>query len=331
MPLWDVEPPELPGGRRESEGDPLPRREEVMPLPQFVLQPSSEAELFELRGGRRKCPESEWEVFGKRFAKPLAASSSASSDAFGTDPPPGSSFQEAELVLAEDVQWREDSASSQPPQGTSSEQVPGTGPPVGSAFQAEVLAVAEAAARRLQQHGCAPRTQVHMVTDMGEGAKGICTLTASVEPDHQSSVAELIALAKDAIYSLTSRGRGVCLLGYKKKPFHMTPIGFDAKLGTVARKRRACRQIYGLGRCIHGPRCWWEHPQGVICLNFRVEGALGGSIATRRPEEHVVVPTQETSACQTEFRDCHVSPVRNGPRFGYSLPDEFRRSLPDEP
>jgi len=140
--------------------------------------------------------------------------------------------------------------------------------PKGMAFQQHVLSVVEEVAKALREMHCAPHTQVCLISHSADS--GACTLAVTLGLHQQQWIERLIDAAKEAVFSRTSRSLGACLLGYKSVPFQPTAAGFTARVGTVARKRKACRQLYTKGSCNHMHRCWWEHPQSIMSINFVV-------------------------------------------------------------
>merc|ERR1711920_388958 len=131
-------------------------------------------------------------------------------------------------------------------------------PPTGAAFQQDVLSMAKEVAEVLNRLYCCSHTEVRL--DSPTDDQGVCTLFATLGDEHSHAVEEISSAAKDAIFSRTSRSRGVCLIGYKRAPFVSTPEGFTAKLGSVSRKRQACRQFYSDGHCKFMEACYWQHP-----------------------------------------------------------------------
>jgi len=142
------------------------------------------------------------------------------------------------------------------------------GPPKGDAFHNEVLVVATEVGQLLQELECAPEMQTRISGATGDTT---VTLTLAIGLEHQGSADQLVESAKTTLYSRTNRSRGVCLLGYKKHPFDATPTGFTARVGSVCRKRQACRQFFAGGACKYGKECWWAHAESTCLINVTVE------------------------------------------------------------
>lgn len=139
-------------------------------------------------------------------------------------------------------------------------------PPTGAAFQQEVSSMAQEVAEVLNRLHCCSHAEVRL--DSSTDDQGVCTLFATLGEEDSHAVEEISSAAKDAIFSRTSRSRGVCLIGFKKAPFVSTPEGFTANLGSVSRKRQACRQFYADGQCKYKEACYWQHPTSITRLNF---------------------------------------------------------------
>lgn len=151
-------------------------------------------------------------------------------------------------------------------------------PPIGVVFQQEVFAMVEEVAGVLRHLECCAQAEVRMESSSSD--QGVCTLVATVIPERLHTVEQLTQAAKEAVYSRTSRSRGVCLIGFKKMPFTPTPEGFTAQFGTVSPKRQACRQLYTDGRCKYMESCFWRHPVSLVSLNFVVADPYQQSFLT---------------------------------------------------
>jgi len=138
-----------------------------------------------------------------------------------------------------------------------------------SEFLQEVLAVAEEVGEVLCRLACAPAVEARIERAIGEEA--VVILKAGVQAQSQAWADGIVAAAKETFFSSPYPFRGVCLLGYKKHPFRSTPTGFMARFGSVRRKRQACRQFYGHGKCRYEHHCKWEHPETVCSISFSVE------------------------------------------------------------
>jgi len=138
-----------------------------------------------------------------------------------------------------------------------------TGPPSGQAFLEEVLRVTEELAEVARTSEGSPLAEVSQA--------GMQFNVSARLPREQAHLFDpLVALVSDSLFANTSRSRGVCLIGYLREPFVVSPDGFSSRLGTVQPKRLACRPFYKNGHCPSYEQCKWQHPESIVTITFAV-------------------------------------------------------------
>lgn len=138
----------------------------------------------------------------------------------------------------------------------------------GRAFRQQVLAVCHEVAGVLRELPCCVEVLVEMYGVSRLSCS--CTLTATIalEDEQQSfSYDEHMRIAQEAIYRRTSRGSGVCLLGYKRTPFQWFGHGFKAYVASVVPKKLECNRLFKEGWCDGRGVCSHKHPADIVGLN----------------------------------------------------------------
>jgi len=146
--------------------------------------------------------------------------------------------------------------------------------PIGREFHAEVFTVAEDVAKEIRELHSVREVRIRSFTtkDGEEDEQYHVEVVAVVGLDAEA-MDQSTDMAKQCLFAQTRRGRGVCLLGYKRSmwAFSATKTGFVAQCANTHRKRLACRILYQEGDCKHGDKCYWEHPTSTSSFHFVVE------------------------------------------------------------
>lgn len=71
----------------------------------------------------------------------------------------------------------------------------------------------------------------------------------------------LTTLAKNILFSGTSKSNTLYIMGYAAKPFITKAEGFVTILGDMQDESRACWDLYSKGSCCRECECRWEHPE----------------------------------------------------------------------
>jgi hypothetical protein len=77
--------------------------------------------------------------------------------------------------------------------------------------------------------------------------------------------------AKDALLKEAEETPSLCILGHRRLPFHRTPMGFCATVGTVTNAKKACWDIYSNGFCPRSCMCTWEHPAQMQTVDVMID------------------------------------------------------------
>jgi len=144
--------------------------------------------------------------------------------------------------------------------------------PVGKQFEEQVLSLCQEVANVLREFSFCLEVSVQM--SGLSGCDDICMIFATIAGESQyENYRKLIHTAQEGIYSRTSRGSGVCLLGYKTGAFTETQQGFKAWLAGVLPVRSACRKLFHTGHCRQKAKCPFMHPTDMMSLQVVIVAA----------------------------------------------------------
>jgi len=134
------------------------------------------------------------------------------------------------------------------------------------AFKQEIAEIAMAVTATLQ--ACD-------YTDTVETVKDDCTQgwTIEVMPKEELKPHKdyLLTLAKNTMFSATSRSKTAYIMGYGTKPFVSKANGFVAMLGDMQDESRTCWDFYSKGVCTRDCECRWEHPECLMPINVVIK------------------------------------------------------------
>jgi|Transcript_114391 hypothetical protein len=77
--------------------------------------------------------------------------------------------------------------------------------------------------------------------------------------------------AKEALLKEAEETPSLYILGHRRLPFHPTPMGFCATLGTMTNTKKACWDLYSKGFCPRSCTCTWEHPALMLTVNVMID------------------------------------------------------------
>lgn len=132
-------------------------------------------------------------------------------------------------------------------------------------FESEVWVVAEEVKSALSALHCCSRMDVSW-QDTIHGSS-VCTLTAYMSPDVTNyKVLQVMARAKETIFSVVDTVRAIHILGNMRAPFMATQRGFFCTLAAVGSVGTACGgDTYSKAR---GGGFNWSHPSSTVTLLF---------------------------------------------------------------
>mmetsp|Transcript_13793 Transcript_13793/g.24927 ORF Transcript_13793/g.24927 Transcript_13793/m.24927 type:complete len:288 (-) Transcript_13793:141-1004(-) len=80
----------------------------------------------------------------------------------------------------------------------------------------------------------------------------------------------ILGIAKASLLAAAEVSFGSFVLGYGKKPFVMSPLGFSAMLGHVVDQSKACWNLLQQGCCSQEGHCCWQHPEARATVGVMV-------------------------------------------------------------
>mmetsp|Transcript_45109 Transcript_45109/g.79377 ORF Transcript_45109/g.79377 Transcript_45109/m.79377 type:complete len:327 (+) Transcript_45109:150-1130(+) len=133
------------------------------------------------------------------------------------------------------------------------------------------------------------RWQCHEVAAAAEKAMSLCmyivsaelvmersswSIIAHIRPEHFHFKEQVLSAAKQSLLDNAEQSDQVYVLGYRKKPFMTTPLGFFVMLGTMSDPQQACWEYFCNGCCARDEGCSWQHPAFMVTVNVMVKLAV---------------------------------------------------------